>query len=325
MTDNTKNNADGFAPVIFPPRDVPLVGSDGMRVNRLLPQRSVSLIGGWCFLDHFGPGEPAMRVAGHPHTGLQTVTWLFSGSVRHKDALGTDIVVQPGELNLMTSGRAISHTEYSQGSEPLHGVQLWTALPSEHRFTESHFEHFIPEPERVGDHELAVFIGELVGANSPVRVYSPMVGAEIRFASTEAAVIPVNETWQYGIFADSGPVTVNGHVIPAGHLAYFEPGETKLRLSAELEGEHPVRAILIGGEPVDEEIIMWWNLIARENDEIVDWRSNWQTAIGVEDGGDPEMFLPLVERTNDDPEIPAPKLPPGKIHPRQAPVFRRRP
>lgn len=293
-----------------------------MRVNRLLPQRSVSLIGGWCFLDHFGPGDPSMRVAGHPHTGLQTVTWLFSGAVRHKDALGSDIVVRPGELNLMTSGSAISHTEYSQGSEPLHGVQLWTALPAEHRFTESRFEHFVPEPERIGDHELAVFIGELAGANSPVKVFSPMVGAEIRFASSEPASVRVDPTWQYGVLADSGPVVVNGHEVAAGHLAYFEPGVSKLTLSAELAGEHPVRAILIGGEPVHEEIIMWWNLIARENDEVVEWRGNWQTAIGVEDGGDPEMFLPLVERTNDDPEIPAPKLPPGKIRPRQAPVFR---
>lgn len=321
MTD-PQNAAATIEPIILAPREVPLIGSDGMRVHRLLPRRKVSLIGGWCFLDHFGPADAQMRVAGHPHTGLQTVTWLFSGEVRHRDALGTDIVVRPGELNLMTSGSAISHTEYSDPGLPLHGVQLWTVLPAEHRFTPSHFEHFSPEPERLGDHELAVFVGELVGVNSPVKVYSPMVGAEIRFTSEEPAKLPANPAWQYGVLADSGPITVNGHEVPAGHLAYFEPGLTKLALSAEPVGEHPVRAILIGGEPVDEEIIMWWNLIGREGTEISDWRGNWQTAIGAETGGDPAMFLPLVARTDDDPEIPAPPLPPGGLLPRLPPASR---
>lgn len=316
------SSTEQVEPVLLSPREVPLIGADGMRVHRLLPRRKVSLIGGWCFLDHFGPTDAQMRVAGHPHTGLQTVTWLFSGTVRHRDALGTDIVVQPGELNLMTSGRAISHTEYSEIGVLLHGVQLWTVLPEAHRFTESHFEHFSPEPERIGDHELAVFIGDLGGVNSPVKVYSPMLGAEIRFTSEESVKISVEPEWQYGVLADSGSVTVNGHEVAAGHLAYFQPGSTSLTLSAVLEGEHPVRAILIGGEPVDEEIIMWWNLIARENDEISDWRGNWQTAIGAESGGDPEMFLPLVARTDDEPEIPAPPLPPFPLLPRVPPASR---
>ena len=131
------------------PRFVPLGTGDGFQVGRVLPQRALSLIGGWCFLDHFGPGADTMRVAGHPHTCLQTVTWLFSGEIRHQDALGSDIVVRPGEVNLMTAGWGITHTEYSESDEPLHGVQLWTALPEASRFVGPHFEHFATEPVRI--------------------------------------------------------------------------------------------------------------------------------------------------------------------------------
>lgn len=303
-------------PLIIDPRKVPLSDPDGLQVDRVLPTREVSLIGGWCFLDHFGPGTIDMRVAPHPHTGLQTVSWLFAGEIRHRDALGTEIVVRPGEVNLMTSGRAITHTEYSEGSGPLHGVQLWTALPDAHRFDEPHFEHFSPEPVRLGDHEVAVFVGELDGVDSPVRVYSPMVGAEVRFASDEPLQVDAHPTWQYGVLADSGPVLVDGHEVPAGHLAYLAPGRQSLTLAARASAGGVVRAVVIGGEPLGEDILMWWNFIGRSHDEIVAWRANYQAAIGAETGGDPAMFRPLTVRTDDEPEIPAPPLPGGRLRPR---------
>lgn len=303
-------------PVIIDPRLVPLNDPDGLQVERVLPTREVSLIGGWCFLDHFGPDDVEMRVAPHPHTGLQTVTWLFAGEIRHRDALGTDLVVRPGEVNLMTAGRAITHTEYSEGAGPLHGVQLWTALPDAHRFAAPHFEHFTPEPIRLGDHEVAVFVGALGGQDSPVTVYSPMVGAEVRFASDEPLEVDAEPTWQYGVLADSGTVLVDGHEVAAGHLAYLPPGRRSITLRATAHDGRVVRAILLGGQPLGEDILMWWNLVGRTHDEIVAWRANWQAAIGLAGDGDPAMFRPLTPRTDDEPEIPAPSLPAGHLLPR---------
>lgn len=302
-------------PLIVDPKLIPLTDPDGLQVERVLPTRDVSLIGAWCFLDHFGPGDVEMRVAPHPHTGLQTVSWLFSGELRHRDALGTDLVVRPGEVNLMTAGRAITHTEYSEDGGPLHGVQLWTALPDAHRFVAPHFEHFAPEPVRMGDHEVAVFVGELEGADSPVRVYSPLLGAEVRFTSAEVLEVETNPTWQYGVLADGGTVLVDGRPVAAGQLCYLPPGRTTLALASGADAGHVVRAILLGGEPLGEEILMWWNLVARSHDEVVAWRAAWQAAIGAEPG-DGAMFHPLTPRTDGEPEIGAPVLPAGRLRAR---------
>ena len=134
---------------ILTPREVPLGGLRAMNVRRTLPQRHRSLIGGWCFLDHYGPDDVAdsggMLVTPHPHTGLQTVSWLFTGEIDHVDSAGNAATVRPGELNLMTAGRGISHSEVSTPSTTtLHGAQLWVALPDASRFVEPGFEHYAP-------------------------------------------------------------------------------------------------------------------------------------------------------------------------------------
>ena len=121
-------------PVVLPCRDVPLGGPRAMTVRRSLPQRTRSLIGAWCFVDHYGPGDVSlaggMAVPGHPHTGLQTASWLFTGEVEHRDTTGTHALVRPGQLNLMTAGSGIAHSEYSTpATTVLHGAQLWIALP----------------------------------------------------------------------------------------------------------------------------------------------------------------------------------------------------
>lgn len=159
-------------------RDVPLGGPRAMRVRRTLPQRARTLIGAWCFADHYGPVEVAtghsMDVAPHPHTGLQTVSWLFSGEIEHRDSLGTHALIRPGEMNLMTGGHGIAHSEVSTpATTVLHGVQLWVALPGEHRSTERDFQHHVPEPVRVDGAEIRVFLGELAGIVSPVRTFTP--------------------------------------------------------------------------------------------------------------------------------------------------------
>lgn len=301
---------------IIHPRFVPLGTGDRMEVNRVLPQRALSLIGGWCFLDHFGPDAETMRVAGHPHTCLQTVTWLFSGQIRHRDSLGTDIVVQPGEVNLMTAGWGITHTEYSEGLDPLHGVQLWTALPDAVRFMDPTFEHFAPELVQIAGHTVTAFVGQFGPASSPVAVYSPMVGAEVRFASDAELIVDVDPSWEFGVLADGGEVLVDDVEVPAEMLGYLAPGRQRLRLRANAAPGKIVRAIVIGGQPLDEDIVMWWNFVGRSHDEITIWRANYQAGIGAEPGGDNPNNFPLVVRTDDEPEIQAPGLPNVRLKPR---------
>ena len=142
---------------VLSPREVPLGGLRAMTVRRTLPQRQRTFVGAWCFVDHYGPDDVdrqgGMVVPPHPHTGLQTASWLFSGEIEHRDSAGHHAFVRPGELNLMTAGRGISHSEYSTpGTTVLHGAQLWLALPDSDRHTEPDFEHHVPDPspETVG-------------------------------------------------------------------------------------------------------------------------------------------------------------------------------
>ena len=164
--------ASGFTGVLHP-REVPLGGPRAIRVRRTLPQRERSLIGAWCFADHYGPHDVrdgvGMDVPPHPHTGLQTVSWLFEGEVEHRDSAGVHAMVRPGELNLMTAGAGICHSEVSTAATTvLHGVQLWVALPDSDRDTGRDFAHYAPEPVSVPGAALRVFLGELAGSRSPV-------------------------------------------------------------------------------------------------------------------------------------------------------------
>ncbi len=150
-------------------REVPLGGVRGVQVSRWLPQRSLPMVGAWCFLDRVGPERVDMAVLPHPHVGLQTVTWPLSGEVRHRDSLGTDVVLRPGELNLMTSGRGIAHSEVSLGQQPLlHALQLWVALPLGVASSAARFEQHrdLPVVELPGA-RVTVFVGELLARPHP--------------------------------------------------------------------------------------------------------------------------------------------------------------
>ena len=188
---------------VLTPRDVPLGGLRAMTVRRTLPQRQRSLIGAWCFLDHYGPDEvdrtEGMVVPPHPHTGLQTVSWLFTGEIEHRDSAGHHAFVRPGELNLMTAGRGISHSEYSTpDTTTLHGAQLWLALPDGDRQVDPTFEHFAPEPVSGDGWEARVFIGSLLGSTSPVTTYSPLLGAELTLAAGTTLRVPVDPSYELG-------------------------------------------------------------------------------------------------------------------------------
>jgi quercetin 2,3-dioxygenase len=314
---------------ILSPREVPLGGPRAMHVRRTLPQRQRSLIGGWCFIDHYGPDPVSrtggMAVAPHPHTELQTVSWLFAGEIEHRDSAGHHALVRPGELNLMTAGRGISHSEVSTpGTVVLHGVQLWVALPSAARFAEPAFEHYSPDPVPGEGFTARVFLGSLLGSSAPVTGHSPLLGAEISIEAGRVLWLPANAAFEYGVLVDAGTVALNGTVIQTSRLGYLTPGADMIELRAGQDSRS--RMLLLGGVPLGEQIVMWWNFISRSHDEIVRYRADWQALIRTAQGGAPgaepgaaggpvpdRFALPVGDRL---PPIPAPPMPNAALRPR---------
>lgn len=307
---------------ILAPRLVPLGGPRAMTVRRTLPQRSRSLIGAWCFVDHYGPDDvgagPGMAVPPHPHTGLQTISWLFTGEIQHADSAGNHAMVRPGELNLMTAGRGISHSEYSTAATTtLHGVQLWAALPAAARFTEPGFTHYRPEPAKLPGARLSVFMGSVAGLVSPVETFTPMVGAEIVLDAGTRLELELSPAFEHGFLVDSGRVSVAGTAAAPSELAYLGIGRNSVVLEA---GAEPVRLLMIGGEPLNESIVMWWNFVGRSHEEIVAFRTKWQAAIGAEPDGDFDSLTSFTLPTGQsDPPLPAPVLPTVQLRPRANP------
>ncbi|WP_409235792.1 pirin family protein [Streptomyces sp. PA5.6] len=293
---------------ILSARDVPLGGPRSMTVRRTLPQRARTLIGAWCFVDHYGPDDVAqtggMDVAPHPHTGLQTVSWLFSGEIEHRDSLGSHAFVRPGELNLMTGGHGISHTEVSTAhTTVLHGVQLWVALPDEHRHAARDFQHHAPAPVRLDGASARVFLGTLAGETSPVRTFTPLLGAELVLDPHATVTLAVDATFEHGLLVDQGRVRMAGTLLDQAELGYLDTGRTTLTLTNETDTA--ARVILLGGPPFGEEIVMWWNFIGRSHEDIAQARADWMngTRFGEVKGydGDP---------------LPAPELPTVPLKPR---------
>ena len=286
-------------------REVPLGGLRGLTVHRTLPQRGFPTVGAWCFVDHFGPTDQPMAVLPHPHTGLQTVTWPLAGEIRHRDSLGSDVVLKPGELNLMTSGDGVSHSEFSVGDPdaPMHGIQLWVALPGGSRRGAAAFEHHPDLPVADGDGWTAkVLLGEVGGAVSPATTHTPIVGAEVRVRAG-FSVLPLRPGFEHAILAVDGPVVVDGVDVAHRELRYLAPGRAEVGLQVPTD----TILLLIGGEPFEEELVMWWNFIGRTHDDIVDARDDWQRAaerFGHVDGHEGRV-------------IPAPPLPEVRLTPRR--------
>ena len=251
-----------------------------MRVRRTLPQRERSLVGAWCFADHYGPDEVdatgGMVVPPHPHTGLQTVSWLFAGEIEHRDSAGHHALVRPGELNLMTGGRGVSHSEVSTpDTTTLHGVQLWVALPDDARDLPADFEHYAPPVLSGSGWQASVFLGSLLGHSSPVRTATPLLGAELVLEPGTNLELDVDETFEHGFLLDSGSVVVDGQQVKPAELAYVEPG----RATVTVEALEASRLVLLGGPPFGEQIVMWWNFVGRTHDEVVQAREEWQAQI----------------------------------------------
>ncbi|MEB3980848.1 pirin family protein [Mycobacterium sp. 663a-19] len=295
---------------VLHPREVPLGGPRALPVQRTLPQRQRSLIGAWCFVDHYGPVTASMDVPPHPHTGLQTVSWLFSGEVEHRDSAGVHAMVRPGELNLMTAGAGICHSEVSVGSGTvLHGVQLWVALPDSDRDTGRDFVHYAPEPISLRGAVARVFIGELAGGRSPVRAFTPLLGAQLDLDANAELQLDVNPAFEHGVLCDAGGVRMGGTALAVADLAYQGPGTSTLRL--QNMGERPTRVLLLGGASFTEELVMWWNFVGRSHDDIVSYRQLWQDA--DERFGAVQGYRGPVAR------LPAPPLPTTRLRPRPIP------
>lgn len=300
---------------ILEPRDVPLGGPRAMNVRRTLPQRRRSLIGGWCFIDHYGPDDVSatggMRVPPHPHTGLQTVSWLFQGEIEHRDSVGSHAMVRPGELNLMTAGSGISHSEVSTAATTrLHGVQLWVALPEASRATAPFFEHHVPVPSMLGDAEVRTFVGQLAGSGTDATVFSPLVGAELLLRGAGEIVVPLEASFEHGILVDAGDVSVAGVPVERAHLAFLAPGRDSVTVTVGAGG---ARLVLLGGEPLGDQIVMWWNFIGRSHEDVVQYRSEWmRDVIDREDG---HGRFGTVE-DYDGNALPAPELPTVRLKPR---------
>ncbi|WP_402462990.1 pirin family protein [Isoptericola aurantiacus] len=319
-------------------REVPLGGPRALTVRRTVPQRRRSLIGAWCFCDHYGPDDVAaaggMQVPPHPHIGLQTVTWLFAGEILHRDSLGTSQRVRPGELNLMTAGHGISHSEESPADTAahprpptLHGVQLWTVLPAAAKDARPEFEHHGELPTAVLDGaRVRVLMGSLRVAGtrlaSPARTFSPLVGAQLDLPPHTVLDLETDPGFEHGVLVDSGEATVAGTPVPPSDLAYVPAGRRGLRLTA---GAAPVRALLIGGVPFDEDVVMWWNFVGRDHEEIVAARRAWTEQVAEQADGTTAYARGAAGRRFGQVEgyatgpLRAPELPDVRLRPRRRP------
>ena len=322
-------DCDGPRALIVEAREVPLGGIRAMQVHRTLPHRALPMVGAWCFLDRFGPQDTLMRVEPHPHIGLQTVTWPIIGEVRHRDTVGSDVVVRPGALNLMTSGEGIAHSEYSVGDSPLplDALQLWVALPEARRHGTPAFERHenLPEVDLGEGASAVVVLGDLAGVSSPATVHTPIVGAELRVPAGRAVRVPLRPEWEYALYGMIGsaevetgrdatdadaaqrttprPATGTTVSVDDSRLLYLGTGRDHVDVTAP-DG---ARIFLLGGEPFEADIVMWWNFVGRSDEEIVEAREAWEAQ-------DPRFGTVVGHGAE---RIPAPPLPAVRLTPRR--------
>nr|WP_298249286.1 pirin family protein [uncultured Halomonas sp.] len=285
---NTESN-----PALFESRECPIVDGHrliqhlssrkaevgGIPINRVLPQRERRMIGAWCFLDHAGPAvftvdSQGMRVGPHPHTGLQTFTWMLAGDILHRDSLGSEQVIRPGEVNLMTAGRGIAHTEESLASESqLHAAQLWIALPHAHRHTEPRFDHYpvLPRWQEQGV-DITLLTGAFNGHEAPTLAFSPLVGADMLADAETTVHLDLYKGFEYGVLVLEGSLRIGQDTFSPNELAYLGCGLDAIAL--ELDDD--TRVLLLGGEPLNEEIFIWWNFVGHSKAEIAQAQQEWE-------------------------------------------------
>ncbi|MCA9693996.1 MAG: pirin family protein [Nannocystaceae bacterium] len=276
--DDRRDRVEQAAPGIqrVKTRDATL--GEGMMIRRALPTVHRRMIGAWCFLDHFGPVDVregrGMRVGPHPHIGLQTFTWPVQGEIVHRDSLGYVQPIKPGQVNLMTAGRGIVHSEESPTPRPsqLHGAQLWIALPDAQRSIEPAFDHYPAVPViDDGQARVTVLAGEALGERSPVRVYSPLVALELVTEGEARIELPLRAGFEYGAIALAGAASLADQPLAPGSLLYFGVGRERLTIVSDAGA----RILLLGGAPFGEEVLLWWNFVARTRAEIERAHATW--------------------------------------------------
>ncbi len=266
----------------------------GFSVRRALPRRARRTVGAWCFLDHMGPAtvdERGLGVAPHPHIGLQTVTWLLAGEALHRDSLGTEQVIAPGQLNLMTAGHGVAHSEEGIGHYrgAMHGAQLWVAQPAHTRTGAAAFEHHAELPQvQLGTAVATVLVGELAGATSPARRDTDHAGADLDLARG-VTTVPLRPDYEHALVVLTGALLVDSTAVNPGQLAYLGRGRDQIALATQA----PTRALLVGGVPLEEPVLMWWNFVARTREEINTAHQDW--AAGAERFGKVDSLLPRID------------------------------
>ncbi|MEM6536611.1 MAG: pirin family protein, partial [Pseudomonadota bacterium] len=241
----------------------------GFQVGRVLPYAKRRMVGPFIFFDQMGPSVFApgtgVDVRPHPHIGLATVTYLFDGELRHRDNLGVDQVIRPGEVNWMTAGKGIVHSERTDDEprakgQTLFGIQTWVALPTDDEETDPAFQHFAADDLPVFERDGTVYrliAGTAMGQQSPVQTFSPIyyLAAD---AKPGAAIDPVHEHQERAIYVVEGAITINGGKVGAGEMAVFTDDATINAAAVEQS-----RLMLLGGEALGKRNI-WWNLVASD-------------------------------------------------------------
>ena len=253
-----------------------------LAIARVLPTKNRRTIGPWCFVDLMQADDverpPPLEIGPHPHIGLATVTWLFSGSALHSDSLGSEQLIRPGQLNLMTAGNGIAHAEEGVDTESTWddtgtmGVQMWLAQTETTRHGSSAFQHVDTLPEvDVGKSRARVLIGELAGVRSPAEFAHPSIGIDLTLGG--ATTLPIDERFEHGVVPVDKPVKVENEIVEPGSLAIIPAGRQEMSLDAR---SYPARFMVLGGEPLGDRVKMWWNFVARTTDELTqawrDWR-----------------------------------------------------
>jgi quercetin 2,3-dioxygenase len=250
----------------------------GIMVNRVLPRRQRRVIGAWCFLDHIGPAQDStvdLHVGAHPHIGLQTFTWMMQGEILHRDSLGSEQVIRPGQVNLMTAGRGIAHTEDAlPGQTAMHAAQLWIALPKEHADTAPRFDHY-PDLPRWSEQgvTLTLLTGAYADRNAPTLQFSPLLGLDLASEVAATVELRLRKDFEYGLLPLQGTFQIDGETFGENELVYLGCGRDRLHVNATEQS----RALLVGGAPVEDEVFIWWNFVGHDRATIVEAQNDWES------------------------------------------------
>lgn len=273
----TRNSRSAYAaPERLETRNAEIGG--GLTIRRALPNRGRRTVGAWCFLDHAGPMDfgsgGGMHVGPHPHIGLQTFTWMIEGQVVHRDSLGNEQIISPGQVNLMTAGAGIAHAEDSAPGRAgrLHAAQLWIALPEGERRRPPAFRNYPHLPLiETGGFAVRVLAGSALGEKSPAEVFSPLVGVDLSCAGRASLDLPLETSFEHAAIVLEGAARLGGEPLKPGTMLYFGTGLGALAL----ECAAAARILLVGGTPFGEEILVWWNFVARTPAEIETATRDW--------------------------------------------------